>query len=81
MVIRAVEKNKTRVDGEGLISSGVIRESFTDGVTFYKDLKEVREQDLEIRGKAVQRSMQCEPLCGRIWCLRSRQGSSVVGAK
>ena len=42
--------------------SGVIRKHFTDGGIFFNDLKEVREQDLEMLGKAVQRSIQREPL-------------------
>ena len=33
-----------------MIFSRVIREGFSDEVTFFKDLKEVREQDLEIPG-------------------------------
>ena len=41
---------------------GVIREHFTDGGIFYKYPKEVRGQDLEMPGKAVQRSIQREPL-------------------
>lgn len=41
--------------------SAMIRKRFTDGGIFYKDWKEVREQDMEMLGKAVQRSIHANP--------------------
>lgn len=41
--------------GEGLIRGSMIGEIFTNGVTFYKDLKEVRKQDLEVWGGKLSR--------------------------
>lgn len=55
MVRSTLEKRQGIGGGEGLIRGSMIGEIFTNGVTFYKDLKEVRKQDLEVWGGKLSR--------------------------